>query len=89
MAADGVTILHTIGGDDTNTMAAALAKHLGKKGHDLTVVGMPKTIDNDVVPIKQSLGAWTAAEEGAKFFANVVNEQSATGVRGGRRAGLE
>merc|ERR1719213_832347 len=38
---------------------------------------MPKTIDNDLVPIKQSLGAWTAAEEGAKFFANVVNEQSA------------
>ena len=29
------------------------------------------------MPIKQSLGAWTAAEEGAKFFANVVNEQSA------------
>ena len=43
---------------------------------------MPKTIDNDVVPIQQSLGAWTAAEEGAKFFANVVNEQSAAGVPG-------
>jgi pyrophosphate--fructose-6-phosphate 1-phosphotransferase len=38
---------------------------------------MPKTIDNDVYPIKQSLGAWTAAEQGARFFANVVGEQSA------------
>ena len=28
------------------------------------------------VPIKQSLGAWTAAEEGAKFFANVAYEHS-------------
>jgi pyrophosphate--fructose-6-phosphate 1-phosphotransferase len=41
------------------------------------VVGLPKTIDNDVVPIRQSLGAWTAAEEGAHYFANVVSEHNA------------
>jgi pyrophosphate--fructose-6-phosphate 1-phosphotransferase len=41
------------------------------------VVGLPKTIDNDVYPIRQSLGAWTAAQEGAKYFENVVNEHSA------------
>jgi len=41
------------------------------------VVGLPKTIDNDVIPIKQSLGAWTAAEEGATYFANVVAEHNA------------
>ncbi len=74
---DGVTILHTIGGDDTNTTAADLAAHLAQHNYQLTVVGLPKTIDNDVVPIRQSLGAWTAAEEGAKYFENVVNEQSA------------
>jgi diphosphate-dependent phosphofructokinase len=74
---DGVTILHTIGGDDTNTTAADLAKYLKTNNYNLTVVGLPKTIDNDVFPIRQSLGAWTAAEEGARFFANVVNEQSA------------
>ena len=74
---DGITILHTIGGDDTNTTAADLAKYLASNGYQLTVVGLPKTIDNDVFPIRQSLGAWTAAEEGAKYFENVVNEQSA------------
>jgi pyrophosphate--fructose-6-phosphate 1-phosphotransferase len=74
---DGVTILHTIGGDDTNTTAADLAAYLKENNYDLTVVGLPKTIDNDVFPIKQSLGAWTAAQEGAKYFENVVNEQSA------------
>jgi pyrophosphate--fructose-6-phosphate 1-phosphotransferase len=74
---DGVTILHTIGGDDTNTTAADLAAYLGANGYNLTVVGLPKTVDNDVVPIKQSLGAWTAAEVGADFFDNVSNEQSA------------
>lgn len=74
---DGVDVLHTIGGDDTNTAAADLAAFLGENGYALNVVGLPKTVDNDVIPIKQSLGAWTAAEEGAKFFANVVAEHGA------------
>ena len=64
------------GGDDTNTMAAALAKHLEKSGKSLTVVGLPKTVDNDVIPVKQTLGAWTAAEQGARFFQNIVNENT-------------
>jgi pyrophosphate--fructose-6-phosphate 1-phosphotransferase len=74
---DGVTILHTVGGDDTNTTAADLAAYLQREGYKLTVVGLPKTIDNDVYPIRQSLGAWTAAEQGAIYFENIVNEQSA------------
>ena len=74
---DGVTLLHTIGGDDTNIMAAALADYLGDHGYPLTVVGLPKTVDNDVFPIAQSLGAATAAEQGARFFENIVNESSA------------
>ena len=74
---DGVDVLHTIGGDDTNTAAAELAKFLQHNNYNLTVVGLPKTIDNDVIPIRQSLGAWTAAEEGAEYFANVVAEHNA------------
>ena len=75
---DGVDVLHTIGGDDTNTTAADLAAYLAQNGYELTVVGLPKTVDNDVYPIKQSLGAYTAAEEGAKYFWNVVKEDSAS-----------
>jgi pyrophosphate--fructose-6-phosphate 1-phosphotransferase len=75
---DGITILHTIGGDDTSTTAADLAKYLGENGYELTVVGLPKTVDNDIVPVRQSLGALTAAEQGAIFFENVVNEGSAS-----------
>ena len=59
---DNVDILHTIGGDDTNTAAADLAKFLKENNYELTVIGLPKTIDNDVYPIRQSLGAWTAAD---------------------------
>ena len=73
---DRVTILHTIGGDDTNTMAAELARYLSENNYDLTVVGLPKTVDNDIVPIAQSLGAATAAEQGALFFENIANENT-------------
>ena len=73
---DGVNILHTIGGDDTNTMAAQLSFYLQSNSYDLTVVGMPKTVDNDVFPVSQTLGAWTAAEQGAIFFENIVNENT-------------
>jgi len=74
LKADGVDVLHTIGGDDTNLTAAELAAYLEEHGYPLTVVGLPKTIDNDVVPIKQSLGAWTAAEQSAQFAQNIIGE---------------
>ena len=76
LIADGVDVLHTIGGDDTNTAAADLAAFLAKNNYGLGVVGLPKTIDNDVYPIAQSLGAWTAADEGAHHFSNIVSEHS-------------
>ena len=73
---DGITILHTIGGDDTNTTAADLSSYLKENSYKLTVVGLPKTVDNDVYPIAQTLGALTAAEQGAIFFENIVNENT-------------
>jgi pyrophosphate--fructose-6-phosphate 1-phosphotransferase len=77
LVADGVDVLHTIGGDDTNTTAADLASYLAEHDYGLTVVGLPKTIDNDIVPIRQSLGADTAAEMGARFAKNVLAEHNA------------
>jgi pyrophosphate--fructose-6-phosphate 1-phosphotransferase len=76
LARDEVDVLHTIGGDDTNTTAADLAKYLASNDYDLTVVGLPKTVDNDIVPVRQSLGAWTAAEQGAMYAKNVVSEHT-------------
>jgi diphosphate-dependent phosphofructokinase len=76
LTADGVDVLHTIGGDDTNTTAADLAAFLAEHGHGLTVVGLPKTIDNDIIPIRQSLGAWTAAEQGSRFAQNIIGEHN-------------
>ena len=73
---DQVDILHTIGGDDTNTMAAQLSSYLYENNYNLTVVGLPKTVDNDIFPVTQTLGAWTAAEQGALFFENIANENT-------------
>jgi pyrophosphate--fructose-6-phosphate 1-phosphotransferase len=74
---DGVDVLHAVGGDDTNTAAAELAAFLARNDYGLTVIGLPKTIDNDVYPIQQSLGAWTAAEQGANYFRHIVAENNA------------
>ena len=74
LRADGVDVLHTIGGDDTNITAAGLAAYLEDNGYHMTVVGLPKTIDNDIVPIAQSLGALTAAEEAKRFAQNIIGE---------------
>ncbi len=76
LTTDGVDVLHTIGGDDTNTTAADLAAYLHENDYELTVVGLPKTIDNDVIPIRQSLGAWTAAEQGSLYAKNIIAEHS-------------
>lgn len=73
---DKIDILHTIGGDDTNTMASVLVEYLSENDYGLTVVGLPKTVDNDVYPIARSLGADTAAEQGAIFFENIANENT-------------
>ena len=73
---DGVSILHTIGGDDTNSTAGQLLEFLKERDYDLAVLGLPKTVDNDIYPVTQSLGAWTAAEQGAVFFENVANENT-------------
>ena len=73
---DQVDILHTIGGDDTNTMAAQLSSYLNENNYNLTVGGLPKTVDNDVFPVTQTLGALTAAEQGSLFFENIANENT-------------
>src|SRR5690606_25376944 len=54
--------------------AADLAAYLESNGYHLTVVGLPKTIDNDIVPIRQSLGAISAAEQASVFAQNIIGE---------------
>jgi diphosphate-dependent phosphofructokinase len=73
---DGVDVLHTIGGDDTNLSARDLAMHMRKQAHSLLVVGLPKTIDNDVFPMKMTLGAQSAADASAQFATHIIAERT-------------
>ncbi|MDR2538452.1 MAG: pyrophosphate--fructose-6-phosphate 1-phosphotransferase [Bifidobacteriaceae bacterium] len=75
---DKINVLHTIGGDDTNTTAADLAAYLAEQGYNLQVVGLPKTIDNDIIPVRQSLGADTAADVAVLYAKNFLAEHTAT-----------
>jgi 6-phosphofructokinase 1 len=70
----GVDILFTVGGDGTQRGANALFQEARKRGHTLAVVGIPKTIDNDVAYVSQSFGYLTAVEEAAEVIQRAHTE---------------
>ncbi len=64
----GVNALFTLGGDGTQRGANALFQEAKRRDHPLAVVGVPKTIDNDVAFVVRSFGFLTAVEEACKVF---------------------
>lgn len=58
-----VSILFTIGGDGTLRGASALAREIEKRNLRISVIGIPKTIDNDLEWIARSFGFITAVHE--------------------------
>ncbi|MDS4019417.1 MAG: ATP-dependent 6-phosphofructokinase [Candidatus Competibacter sp.] len=64
----GVNILFTIGGDGTQRGGNALFQEAQRRGHALAVVGIPKTIDNDVAFVSRTFGYLTAVEESARIL---------------------
>ncbi len=62
LAARGVSVLFAIGGDGTLRGASALSDELRRRGLPIAVVGVPKTIDNDLMWIERSFGFQTAVE---------------------------
>jgi 6-phosphofructokinase 1 len=64
----GVNILFTVGGDGTQRGANALYQESCKRGHALSVVGVPKTIDNDVGFVSRTFGFFSAVEEAARVL---------------------
>ena len=61
-----VNILFVVGGDGTQRGGEALFQEANRRGHALAVVGIPKTIDNDVPFVSRTFGYVTAVEEAAK-----------------------
>src|SRR5215467_12601977 len=69
-----VDILFAIGGDGTQRGAQALFEEAQKRGHALSVVGIPKTIDGDIPFVARSFGFLTAVEEAAKVLQRAHTE---------------
>src|SRR5215475_1819731 len=63
-----INILFAIGGDGTQRGAWELFKVAQKRGHPLSVVGIPKTIDNDIPFVARSFGFLTAVEEATRVL---------------------
>jgi 6-phosphofructokinase 1 len=55
-----INMLFVIGGDGTQKGAMAISSQARKRGLDIAVVGVPKTIDNDISFVQQSFGFETA-----------------------------
>lgn len=68
LIARGVNILFTVGGDGTQRGANDLFQEARKRGHSLSVVGVPKTIDNDVGFVSRTFGYFSAVEEAARVL---------------------
>ena len=58
-----VGVLFAIGGDGTLKGASALSQEIARRGLPISVIGVPKTIDNDLEWIERSFGFATAVEE--------------------------
>jgi 6-phosphofructokinase 1 len=56
----GLNMLFVVGGDGTLRGALAVTNEISARGLKISVVGIPKTIDNDIMYIDQSFGFQTA-----------------------------
>jgi len=56
----GISLLFTIGGDGTLRGALAIHREIQKRGLPIAVVGIPKTIDNDIAFVERTFGLETA-----------------------------
>lgn len=69
-----INILFTVGGDGTQRGGNALYEEARKRGHALSVVGIPKTIDNDVRYVTRTFGYGTAVDEAVRVINSAHTE---------------
>jgi len=90
----GVRLLFTVGGDGTFRGALKLHQEIARRGADIAVVAVPKTIDNDIPHVDRTFGFQTAVSKAAEaIMAAYYEAQSAENGIGlvklmGRHAGF-
>jgi 6-phosphofructokinase 1 len=76
-----VSILFCVGGDGTQKGALAISQEAQRRGLKLSVIGIPKTIDNDILYVQRTFGFETAVAE-AKRATHAAHFE-AVGARNG------
>jgi 6-phosphofructokinase 1 len=78
----GVGILFAIGGDGTLRGAQKIGMEAARRGLTLGVIGVPKTIDNDISFVQRTFGFETAVSEArrATYAANAEAEAARNGI---------
>jgi 6-phosphofructokinase 1 len=78
----GVGILFAIGGDGTLRGAQKIGEEAARRGLQVSVIGVPKTIDNDISFVQRTFGFETAVTEAqrATYAANAEAEASRNGI---------
>jgi 6-phosphofructokinase 1 len=76
-----VSILFAVGGDGTLRGASAIADEVSRRKLPISVIGIPKTIDNDIQWVQRSFGFLTAVEEARRAITAAHAE--AAGARNG------
>ena len=69
-----IGLLFLIGGDGTLTAASRIADHIAERGLKIGIIGVPKTIDNDIHMVSRSFGFDTAVDVATKAILSASNE---------------
>ena len=95
LAENRIDLLFVIGGDGTHRGAEKLFLRSKEDGRPLSVIGIPKTIDNDIGLIDRSFGFSTSIEEAVRVIRSARTEASSNVPNGigvvklmGRHAGF-
>ena len=76
-----INMLFVMGGDGTQRGALDIANELERRGLKVAVVGIPKTVDNDLEFIDRSFGFETAVEN-AREAVNAIHMEAQSQVNG-------
>lgn len=77
----GICILFTIGGDGTLKGAAKISEEIKRQGKSISIIGIPKTIDNDISYLQTTFGFETAVSEARR--STYAAHTEALGARNG------
>lgn len=69
-----INMMFVIGGDGTQRGALAIADEVEKRGYKCSVIGIPKTVDNDLLFIDRSFGFETAVQRAKEAVSSISQE---------------